>query len=763
MSEQAQRFYEFDIFLLDAQERLLFRDGEPLDLTPKVFDILLELVQHRGRVVEKKELMEKVWPDSYVEESNLTQHISTLRKKLAHPSDRERYIMTVPGRGYRFLPSVREWDDDAVVTVHERIRARVLVEEEEEEEEENGSESRQLVKDQGAVTTIAEETKAEIIQTQPPRATLSLPAPATHKLKQHRALIPAILIALVVALAFGIYKIFISRPAPFEKTKLVKFTNTGKVTSAAISPDGKYVVYSVADAGRESLWIRQVATSNNGVQIVPPEEFYYTGLTFSPDGNYLYCLGAWGNAPGLLYRVPTLGGTPSKLVEDVDSPPTFSPDGKQLAYMRGYPDQKENALLIADSDGTNERKLASLKMWGDNAFIIDARPSWSPDGKRIACAINKVDDRGDHQELYEVQVDNGTMKPITSERWLQVGRAAWVADGSGLMLLATDQDSALSQVWYISYPGGEARKVTNDLDDYRDLSLTADSQTMAVVRSGQQANVWVVPEADASRAIEITSNNYDGVLGLAWTPDMRIVYSTVATGTTQNLWITDADGSHQKQLTDNVGFSRGVVVSSDGRYIVFVSTRDGKQHLWRMDADGSHVQRLTEGLRDNVPAVSPDSQWVVYRSYSLGKANLFRVPIGGGQPVRLTERGAGLPAISPDGKLIACGYREEGQSALKVALIPFEGGPPLKLLDLRDFPNPALMQWTIDGQALYYFNTKGGISNIWLLPIDGSGPVRLTNFDSQRIFRFAFSPDGHQLAVARGQVANDVVLIKANK
>src|SRR5438552_18441348 len=127
MSEQLQRFYEFGAFLLDAQERLLFRDGEPLDLTPKVFDILLELVQKRGRVVEKKELMEKVWPDSFVEESNLTQHISTLRKKLAQYSDRDRYIMTVPGRGYRFLPSVKGWSDDAVVTVHERIRARVVV------------------------------------------------------------------------------------------------------------------------------------------------------------------------------------------------------------------------------------------------------------------------------------------------------------------------------------------------------------------------------------------------------------------------------------------------------------------------------------------------------------------------------------------------------------------------------------------------------------------------------------------------------------
>src|SRR4051812_12023462 len=167
--EQRQRFYEFNPFLLDARERVLFREKErePVDLTPKVFDILLELVQNSGRIVEKKELMEKVWPDSFVEESNLTQHISTLRKKLAQP-ERGRFIMTVPGRGYRFIPSVREWEDDGVVTVHERIRTRVLV-----KEEGTRDESGLPQTSEDAVFTTAEEPQAEIIQTLR-RATLSL-------------------------------------------------------------------------------------------------------------------------------------------------------------------------------------------------------------------------------------------------------------------------------------------------------------------------------------------------------------------------------------------------------------------------------------------------------------------------------------------------------------------------------------------------------------------------------------------------------------
>src|SRR3954466_3480640 len=130
MSDEQQRFYEFDTFLLDGRERLLFREGErePVDLTPKVFDILLELVRNSGRIVEKKELMEKVWPNTFVEESNLTQHVSTLRKRLAQNSDKQRFIMTVPGRGYRFVATVRElWDDEEVLSVHETTNSRIII------------------------------------------------------------------------------------------------------------------------------------------------------------------------------------------------------------------------------------------------------------------------------------------------------------------------------------------------------------------------------------------------------------------------------------------------------------------------------------------------------------------------------------------------------------------------------------------------------------------------------------------------------------
>jgi Tol biopolymer transport system component/DNA-binding winged helix-turn-helix (wHTH) protein len=758
MSEQIseqQRFYEFDPFLLDARERVLFREAErePVDLTPKVFDILLELVQNSGRIVEKRELMERVWPNTFVEEANLTQHVSTLRKKLAQNSDKQRFIMTVPGRGYRFVATVRElWDDEEVFSVHETTSSRIII----------GDDSRapQLLEERSQVI-IPESRQREIREVSATHALMPTQAVHSHQ-KRHRIVILAVSVAAIAIAAFVLYKLLGgSAGTPFEKTRLVKFTTTGKVSCAAISPDGKYVAYGIDDGGEGSILIRQTFMTNDGVQIVPSGEVHYLEMTFSPDSNYLYYLRSTLNSPNMLYRIPALGGTPVKLGEDIDSPPAFSPDGKQIAYLRGYPDLNESSLIIANPDGVGERKLASLKEPRER-FVLFATPSWSLDGKRIACPVNKRDDKGEYQELDEISVEDGSFKPITSQRWQGVGRAAWLADGRGLMMVAADEESSLSQIWYVAYPTGEARKVTNDLNDYHDLSVTADGRAMTVVQSDRQANIWIVPEMDVTRARQITNSNYDGLQGFSWTPDGRIIYST-QTGAAENLRLSDADGTHQRQLTESAGFSRSAVVSPDGKTIVFVLLHNGEQHLWAMDADGSRLRQLTDGVRDTGPIFSADGLWVIYKSYTFGNPNLFKISLNGGQPVRLTEKMIGSPALSPDGKLIACTYREEALAPNKVALFSVDGGAPLKLLDVNPLPLRGLLRWTRDGQALAYLNIRGGVSNIWLQPIDGGQARPLTDFKQDRIFWFDISPDGRTLAIARGRVLNDVVLINSVK
>src|SRR5262249_40127230 len=140
-----------------------------------------------------------------------------------------------------------------------------------------------------------------------------------------------------------------------------------------------------------------------------------------------------------------------------------------------------------------------------------------------------------------------------------------------------------------------------------------------------------------------------------------------------------------------------------------------------------------------------------------------KVSIDGGEPIPVINKYALTPSVSPDGKLIACYYVDEKTRASKIALFPFAGGDPVKLFDLP--PNAAAdprnqpLRWLPDGRAFTYIRTRGGVSNIWVQPVDGGESKQLTDFKTDRIFSFDFSRDGKQLALSRGVIDTDVVLI----
>ena len=559
----------------------------------------------------------------------------------------------------------------------------------------------------------------------------------------------------IVALAgfgYGIYRWTAKQDEPalsFQTAKITRLTTTGRASGVGISPDGKYVVHVQVEGGQQSLWTRQVATQSN-VQIVAPAAVGYAdSMTFSPDGNYVYYSIASQEYPDrALFQVPTLGGTPKKLLENIaPSPITFSPDGKQFAFVRPAPG-KEPALMIANADGTNERKLVAVRN-PPEAILSSA---WSPDGRRIAYVRSNTD--SNDQTIFEAQVADGSTRPLTAQRWLRIFRLAWLADGSGLLILATPGQSFISQIWHLPYPEGEARQITNDLNDYRGMSLAADSNTLAVVQSETQASIWVAPVGDTSRARPVTSGSGKADTAPAWTPDGRIVYQSNASGT-DDIWITDAGGGNPKQLTANARINQAAAVSPDGRYIVFHSDRTGVPHLWRMNIDGSDQRQLTNGASGEQGArFSPDGRWIVY-STSFGKRTIWKMPAdGSGESVQLTDKISRVPTVSPDGKLVAYFYRDEN-GPWRIAVAPIEGGQPLKTFDI----NSAGLRWTPDGSALAYIGGPGGVANIFAQPLDGGAPKQLTDFKADRIFSFAFSPDGKQLALSRGTTSNDVVLI----
>ena len=562
-----------------------------------------------------------------------------------------------------------------------------------------------------------------------------------------------------------------NRTPPFAKVKATRITANGKATNAAISPDGRYIVHVINDAGRQSLELRLVATNTNQ-EIVPPAQVSYSGLAFSQDGNYLYyVMHDRANPRSTLYRKPVLGGEAAKVVSNIDGHPSFSPDGKRLAFLRFNSDRSESTVIVANADGSGEQMIASRQRPD-----IYREVAWSPVGDVLALATLSY--KGTyHAGVATIPVSGGQEKPITSQTWFQVGQLAWAGDGSGLIVSAQEQSFGQNQLFYVDYPSGAVHGITNDLNDYSVVSVTADSKSLVTIQREANFNVWVTPvnpgalssppregpAIDRSPARQITSGGtrLDGAAGLAWLPDGQLTYSSMASGS-YDIWIMQPDGSGQKQLTSAIQGSiyhthNYQSASPDGRYVVFTSDRvAGVPHIWRMDADGGNLKQLTNGNAELHPRVTPDGRSVIYGELS-GRI-ISRVSIDGGEASQITDQGqGGGPAISADGKLIAFRHQPDPNGPSKIGIIAVDGGPVLKVLDVPSV-ELNLLAWTPDSRAVIFLDSRGGISNLWSQSIDGGEPTKLTDFRADRISWFDVSRDGKWLALSRGNASNDVVL-----
>jgi Tol biopolymer transport system component len=575
------------------------------------------------------------------------------------------------------------------------------------------------------------------------------------------------LVGLLVTtgIGFGLYKFLVrhyspTKPVLFQGIKLLRLSNTGKEKDAVISPDGNYIACVEESAGQESIWLRGVVTTNNN-QLVPPAAEQYYGLTFSLDGKYVYYIAKRrNNTIGKLYRVSTSGGPSIQLVVDVDGPITLSPLGKQMAFVRGS-STGEKALIIALTDGTGEHKLASRN--GLEAFSFGG-PAWSPDGTIIAVGAANVSGSNRYMSIVGVKVDDGSIRDLTSQKWGGIGRVSWAPDGAGLILAATEYGrKTSSQLWYLSYPGGEARRITNDLDDYDGVSLTALGTVLVTKRTQTLASLWVTPVGDANRSQQVLSSKHDGYNGFfnrfCWMPDGKLIYTAMTNGI-PSIWKMKVDGTDQERITLDDHSNSFPSVAADGHFIIFVSDRMGSNNVWRMDPDGSNLKQLTDGTEESWAQFAPDGRWVVYHRNIEGKRTIWRIPIEGGTPIQVTDYPSNCPVISADGKWICAYYRTEMKGPWRIGIIPFEGGLPVKSFDVpASVVFQSLVRLTPDGSALAYISNREGVSNIWLQPVDGSPAKQLTSFTSEQIFWFDWSLDRKQLALTRGVVSGDVVMI----
>jgi eukaryotic-like serine/threonine-protein kinase len=565
-------------------------------------------------------------------------------------------------------------------------------------------------------------------------------------------------LALILGAAFALSKWLSPPPTapPFAQYQATKFTAYGNIPFGVISPNGKYVAYGNNGTVRlsdqktpPSIFIQQIAGGGRTVIWSSPNDGIW-GMAFSPDSNYLYYV--VDRADGELYRVPVLGGTPRLLLKQISTitNSSFSPDGREIVYAVAA------KLRIAAADGSQPRDFASFpqttRLWG---------LAWSPDGQRIVYAVR--DYQGGNSNLSylaERPVSGGAERIIIPHKRQIIRSPLWLPDGQGMLILMATPETGTDQLYHSTYPEGRLRRITQDANNYRFPSLTADGRTLLVSQNFTFSGIWVAPLNDPQQAKQVTPNM--GFYGdVAWTPSNQLIYTSF-TNNAAHLWQMKEDGTETRQLSAAEGSESQPTVSADGRYIVFVSTRTGRSQIWRMDADGSNqVQLTTEG--GTLPTITPDGQWVIYEVHLAGNASLWKVPLQGGTPTLFAAAQTRNPGISPDGKLVACFAYDAPTQPNRIVLIPSDGGAPVK--SFATMVGHGSILWTPDGRALIYCSREGQREDqrILLQPLAGGPPKILHQLTNERFLSVALSPDGKQLAWSIGRDVSDLVLLSEVK
>jgi serine/threonine protein kinase/Tol biopolymer transport system component len=580
--------------------------------------------------------------------------------------------------------------------------------------------------------------------------------------RRHKRGLFALLAAAIVVAAVAVWFFIFYRKPPetFRVGKIQRLTNFGDVQTAAISPDGRYVAYVRSREGQQSIWLRQTATGSDA-QIYPAVSANSTGagiqissLTFTPDGNFLYFTSGGNAFGGNAFRMPSLGGHPNEIADKVAGRITVSPNGKQIAFVRGFAYAGETRLMVANADGSEQRAIASGNA-PKNGF--QSNPAWSPDGTVIAVGALTV---GDHpsSSIIAVDVKGGGERIVTSKAgFYWMFPLCWLPDDSGLIVTqSSGMIGQQQQLWQVSNSSGVRHKITHDLNSYSTPTITANGEALSVVQQQLDSNLWIAPGGNTGQLKQITSvaQGLEGYYILEWPPGGRIFYESMDNDVLAP-WSINPDGSNPQKITPQWGgpeFS----VCPNSPYLVFISGG-----IWRINRDGTGLKQLTHSSLDVQPTCSPDGKWATFMKGSQDSFDLMRVPTEGGQVRKITSMHCGNPATSPDGKWIACNPAVSGQ--LKLAILPFAGGAAVKTFSL---PQGTLnlnfgvrIHWTPDSRAVGFIRNLKGVSNIWEQPLAGGPPKQVTHFTSGQVFNFAWSPKG-DMVLARGSQSSDVVLIR---
>jgi len=566
------------------------------------------------------------------------------------------------------------------------------------------------------------------------------------------------LVMLAVALNGVTWWIAREPPAPEPgPIQIVRLTELGTVVDAALSADGTAIAWVESNDDGQALAMRPLA--GDVVELVAPAPVEYRGVTFAPDGSrVLYTVRGSRYPAGALLAVDVGGGSPEKILDGIDSAPAVSPDGQWVAFHRvDHPEHGMTALVVARLDGSDARVLTAVPK-PESLVVPGGRgPSWSGDGALIATLVH--DTEADSARVVAVDAASGVVEPA-SDAFRDAVAVAWLPDGSGLLVGGARPDGGMAYargVWLQPYPGGDPVLVTTDQMAYEGISVRGDGGAFAVVRRDALYSMWAVPLDGEGAAERLVAEPGDGRLGVAPLGDGRLVVAVGEAGSEQ-IALIEPDGSSRQILTTH-GMNRSPAVTPDGRAIVFVSDRDGRHGIWRLDLDGSEPRLLAHVPNPSWLSVTPDGMFVmcVSRDGANATPSTWRVSIEGGEPAIIAP-GIDRPRVSPDGLLLAgVTVAPQGNRLILVTMRLDGRAPPRALGTAEPSQDDGLLEWTPDGDGVFFSDADR--VDVWMQPLSGDRPLRITRLGDLAIVRGRTTPDGQGLVVTRGREHADVYLV----
>jgi len=721
MNNEINSLYEFGKFRFNAKTNTLWRGNELISLPPKALELLKLLIEKQGEVVSKQEIFETVWTEVFVEEGVLTQNIYTLRQSLGTDENGKQLIENIARRGYRMTVPISSGKSEEL-----GVRSTEM----------NG------------------ETKQTHLS----------PILTSYR---RLAILTAIIIGLILCSIIG-YRFFSSQPSETSKTspselRFKLLTDTGDASYLTISADGNLVAYT---RGTE-VFLRNLQTNTeNRINI---DNIKRTGcLQFSPTENFIYFGTVYNrDEKGSVFRVSPTGGLPQMIAEDVWSGFSLSPNGKELAFVRKFPAENKQGLIIKDLETGLETTLKTLKL--PEVFYWNNYPAWSADGKKIAMVATTQSEH--FSRLFLIEHGSASEQELKPKDFRNVEQVVWASDENSLIAAANDGNNF--QLWKLSISDGQAKRITNDLNSYLGISISEDKKKLISRQRIYYSNIWMGKKGELNNLKQLTTgtSRNDGLLGLTWIDEEKIVYTSNDEKIRDwNLWLLNtSDGTRQKLTSDNEIQNDSPTLSADKKTIFFASDRNKESRIWRINLDGRDLAQVTFGEDEthHFPQVSPDGKWLYFIIKSGRSSTIGRKSLAENSVQELSGKTQFSPgnflSLSPDGKLLAFqnigqNQKSETNPKLQLAIMSTANPQEVSLTEIESLRQTIV--WNTDSTSFDFIVGDYKESNISRRTAKSeTQPTKIFETIPASIFNFAWSPKGEKLIVSRGQLLRDVVLL----